>query len=243
MTIHMSPQQQEFSASKASAFATYKNFAVGDSSSLFLAWYELNTLLLSNLPGILGFAGRTLLYPTLFNSCGARPAIGRSVVLRNPRCISLGNKVLIDDFAALDVRGSGGSIQLSDHVSIGRYSSIVAKHGQIELGEAVNVGSYCRIATQSKVQIGASTLIGAYSYIGSGNHQVGDGSKPLISREMEIKGGVVIEPHVWIGAGVTILDGVRIGQGAIIGAQSLVREDVAAGATVVGTPARVIYST
>jgi acetyltransferase-like isoleucine patch superfamily enzyme len=45
---------------------------------------------------------------------------------------------------------------------------------------------------------------------------------------------------VWIGAHVTILDGVRIGDGAIVGAHSLVRENVPPRTVVAGTPARII---
>ena len=101
----------------------------------------------------------------------------------------------------------------------------------------MNIGSYCRIATQSVVEIGESTLIAAYCYIGPGNHQK-EGEGPLISQKMEIRGGVRIGKNCWIGSGALIMDGVTIGDGAIIGAQSLVREDVAPGQVVVGTPAR-----
>ena len=121
---------------------------------------------------------------------------------------------------------------------MGRLSTITSKNGRITLEAGVNIGSYARIATQSKVHIGESTLIAAYAYIGAGNHQPGDANTPLIEREMEIKGGVVIGKHCWIGAGAMILDGVTIGDGAVIGAQSLVNKDVPAGVTVVGTPAK-----
>jgi acetyltransferase-like isoleucine patch superfamily enzyme len=43
---------------------------------------------------------------------------------------------------------------------------------------------------------------------------------------------------VWIGRGVTVLPGVHIGDGAVIGANSVVNRDVAAGAVVGGVPAR-----
>lgn len=236
----MSPQQKKFSAAQRSGFSLYREYAVGQSSLAFFAWYELCTLLCSGLPGALGFGLRAQLYRSLFACSGARPAFGKQVILRNPKAMRLGAKVLVDDFAALDARGEQSQINLGDHVSVGRFSSIVAKNAQISLGAAVNVGSYCRIASQSKVQIGDSTLVAAYSYIGAGNHQVGDEETPLIEREMELRGGVTIGSHVWIGARVTILDGVTIGDNAIIGAHSLVRDNIPAGAVAVGTPARVI---
>ncbi len=49
--------------------------------------------------------------------------------------------------------------------------------------------------------------------------------------------GIVIEDKAWLGFGVTVLSGVRIGEGAIIGAGSVVREDVAPWTVVCGNPA------
>jgi acetyltransferase-like isoleucine patch superfamily enzyme len=161
-------------------------------------------------------------------------------VIRRPKQIRLGNRILVDDYAVLDVRGSSAALSVGDFVSVGRFSTVAAKGGEIVLHNAVNIGSYCRLATQSRLEIGESTLIAAYCYIGSGNHQVGDDAEPLISREMEIKGGVRIGSHAWIGAHSTILDGVEIGDRAIIGAHALVRESVPPDCVAVGIPARVI---
>lgn len=50
----------------------------------------------------------------------------------------------------------------------------------------------------------------------------------------------VIEDNVWIGINSTILPGVRIGYGAVVGADSVVTKDVPVMTTVVGNPARII---
>lgn len=236
----MTKQQAEFSSSSRSPFSLYRNLMVGESSLLYFLGFEFANLLFCNLSGILGLGVRSVIYPQLFAKCGSRPGIGRGVILRQPNNISLGHKVLIDDYATLDVRGIGGSISLGDHVSVGRFSSIVSKEAQVSLSNGVNVGSYVRIASQSKIEIDESVLIAAYAYIGPGNHQSGDNDKPLISQDMEIKGGVKIGAHVWIGARSTILDGVTIGERAIIGAHSLVKDNIPAGAVAVGSPAKVI---
>ncbi len=236
----MTKQQATFTDAEASAIQLYRELAVGKEGFSFLAWYELCTILAGGLPGIVGLGLRSFLYPTLFMFTGKRPAIGRGVLVRNPKSISLGKRVVVDDYAALDVRGHNASLSLGDHVCVGRFSILAAKGGTISLAHGVNIGSNCRIATQSKISIGESTLVAAYSYIGPGNHQRGDEETPLIARDMEIKGGVTIGKNVWIGTRATILDGVTIGDGAIVGAHSLVKEDVPAGAVVVGTPARVV---
>lgn len=236
----MTPQQERLTAGGDSAFALYRTLAVGDGSLWELLRYELAMLFLSGLPGLPGLASRALIYPSLFARCGRRPGIGRGVSIRQPGRISIGSKLLADDYAVLDVRGNDASIEIGDFVSIGRFSTVTAKSGTIRLGSGSNIGSYSRIATQSLVEIGESTLVAAYCYIGPGNHAVNDLDKPLISQEMEIKGGVRIGSHAWIGAHSTILDGVTIGDNAIIGAHSLVKDSVPANAIAVGSPAKVI---
>lgn len=241
-TPAMTPQQQELTDTKRSGLAAYRRLAVGGASTLHFALYELSQILFVNLPGLIGFAARALVYPSLLKRCGRRPAIGRGVLVRVPQQISIGDGVLIDDGASLDVRGDSGAIDIRDRVSIGRLTTIAAKGGPITLGSGTNIGSYCRIATQSRIDIGESVLIGAYCYVGPGNHTGGGEDAPLIAQPMDIKGGVTIKDHAWLGARVTILDGVTIGAHAVVGAHSLVKEDVPDYAVVVGTPAKVVGS-
>ncbi len=237
----ISRQQAAFTDDSASGLAMYKELSVGAESSWwhFLS-YEIQTLFLSGLAGLLGYGLRAFLYPTLFGSCGRRPGVGRGVILRRPKNITVGEKVLVDDYATLDVRGPRGKITLGNKVSVGRFSSIVSKDGEIDIAPGVNIGSYCRIATQSKVCVGESTLLAAYCYVGPGNHQHSDPNVPLIAQEMEIKGGVKIGARCWLGTRVTILDGVTIGDDVIIGAHSVVLSDIPSGAVAVGSPAKVI---
>jgi galactoside O-acetyltransferase len=54
------------------------------------------------------------------------------------------------------------------------------------------------------------------------------------------RGPIVIEPDAWLGAGCVILPGVRIGRGAVIGANSVVASDVPPLTVVAGLPARTI---
>jgi acetyltransferase-like isoleucine patch superfamily enzyme len=239
-TPSMTPQQRMLTDTKRSGLAAYRTLAVGEGSLAHFLGYEFATLFLSNLPGLPGFAARALAYPWLLRECGRRPAIGRGVMVRVPKQITLRDGVLIDDYAALDVRGEDASIVIGTRVSIGRFTTIAAKHGHIELDAGCNIGSYCRVATNSKVHIGASVLVGAYCYIGPGNHTEGGAGESLIEQPMDIRGGVTIGEHSWLGARVTVLDGVKIGKNAIIGAHSLVKDDVPDWGVAVGCPARVI---
>lgn len=235
----MTPQQAKFSSQKQGVLSLYRELVTGKASFAHFLYYELATMLCSGIPGLFGLAFRSFFYKPLFKKISGRLALGKGCVVRIPSQISVGKGVLIDDYAVLDVRSEGGSIELHDHAVIGRFTTIGAKGGPVTIGKASNIGSYCRIATQSKITIGESVLVGAYSYIGPGNHsQEGDG--PLISQAMDIKGGVSIGDHSWVGAGAIILDGVKIGKNCIVGAKALVKEDVPDGTTVVGIPARKI---
>ncbi|KAI9133931.1 DapH/DapD/GlmU-related protein [Acaryochloris sp. CCMEE 5410] len=57
---------------------------------------------------------------------------------------------------------------------------------------------------------------------------------------MYTRGPVIIEDDVWLGAGTTVLDGVKIGKGCIVGAGAVVTKDLPAYAIAAGVPAKVI---
>jgi acetyltransferase-like isoleucine patch superfamily enzyme len=57
---------------------------------------------------------------------------------------------------------------------------------------------------------------------------------------LQSKGSIVIGDEAWLGFGVIVLGGVRIGEGAVIGAGSVVTQDVPDGAIAMGVPARVV---
>ncbi|RMG43171.1 MAG: hypothetical protein D6719_04340 [Candidatus Dadabacteria bacterium] len=234
----MTRQQKEYTSTR-SGFSAYRHMTVGESSLAFLVYYELVNFCFSNVAGLAGYGLRALFYRKLFERCGKRPAIGKGVLLRNPAQVQIGDKLLLDDYAVLDAHDNG-KIKIGGYVSIGRYTTVAAKGGRVVLKNGVNIGSYCRIATHSKIEIGESTLVAAYCYIGPGNHQQGDQETPLIARDMDIKGGVKIGKHCWLGTRVTVLDGVTIGDRAIIAAHSFVKDDVPAGAVVAGIPAKIL---
>ena len=243
--IAMSSQQKRFTSSNKSPLQLYRELTVGNKGLGYFTSYELYTLLCSNIPGLIGMGLRRAILPKLFAECGSGLAVGRGVSIRQPQLMKLGEKILIDDYAALDIRTTEDSDQKSEisigsHALIGRYTVVVAKNGTIRLGDACNISSHCRLGIQgSELIIGNSVLIAAYAYIGPGNHKI-EGTSPIIEQNMDIKSGVRIGNNVWVGARATILDGVTIGDDAVIGAHSLVVEDVPPRAIAVGVPAKVI---
>jgi len=105
----------------------------------------------------------------------------------------------------------------------------------ISLGRGVFLNFNCVILDVVKVTIGDRTQIGPGVQILTADHP----RDPAQRRAgLEFGRPVTIGADVWIGGSAIVLPGVRIGDGAIVGAGAVVTRDVAAGATVVGNPAR-----
>ena len=83
--------------------------------------------------------------------------------------------------------------------------------------------------------------IGAHVVIIPYNHLFEDPSVQIF-KQGSSQQGVFIEDDVWIGAHVTVTDGVRIGKGSVIGAGAVVTRDIPPYSVAVGVPARVIKS-
>lgn len=239
----MTPSQRVFTSGQS--LDAYRRLAVGDSGWAAFSGYELYSLLVAPIPGSLGIALRRIFAPMLFAGCGGGLVAGAGLKLRVPGKVTLGRGVVFDDYALLDVRAGtdtppGCGIEIGDKVFVGRFSAICAKNARVKIGRGCNIGSFSRIATESVIEIGESVLISSYVYIGGGNHLAEDLDRPIIEQGMDLRGGVKIGDNSWIGAKATIVDGVTIGRDAIVGAHSLVLNDVPDRAIVAGTPAKVI---
>ncbi len=191
-------------------------------------------------PGALGLVLRKLLYPCLLGSCGRDVVFGQNVVLRHPRKIRIGDHVVIDDNCLLDAKGDANSgITIGTGVFVGRNTILSCKNGDITLGDRANIGFNCEIFSASQVTVGADAMLAAYCYVIGGDHEFGDASMPVTAQGRRSK-GVSLGDGVWLGAGAKILDGVRIGAHAIVGAGAVVKVDVPEYAVAAGRPARIL---
>ena len=97
------------------------------------------------------------------------------------------------------------------------------------------------IACRTGVSIGARSIIGSDVAIWDTDVHVASAAERRKGGDTEARTRpVVIGSDVWVGARVIILKGVNIGDGALIGAGSVVTKDVPAGAFAAGNPARII---
>lgn len=107
----------------------------------------------------------------------------------------------------------------------------------IRLGRGAFLNFNCVILDVVEVVIGEGTQTGPAVQIYAADHP----RDPATRRAgLEFGRPVRIGRDVWIGGGAILLPGISVGDGAIIGAGSVVTRDVAAGVTVVGNPARVV---
>ena len=105
----------------------------------------------------------------------------------------------------------------------------------IKIGKNVFINACCRFQDQGGIEIGDGSLIGHNTTIATLNHDFNPDKRANLH-----PGPVKIGKNVWIGSDSTILPGVEIGDGAVIGAGSVVTKNVPANSIAVGSPARVI---
>jgi acetyltransferase-like isoleucine patch superfamily enzyme len=232
--------QDQLFRERGSARAKYSALVVGRPGLGALLKHELIVQLSQAVPGALGLALRKTLYPRLLGSCGRNVVFGQNVVLRHAHKIHIADNVVIDDQCLLDAKGDANAgIRIGSGVFIGRNTILSCKNGDIEIEDGANIGFNCEVFSASRVRIGRDTLLAAYTYLVGGDHAPSDRSRPIIEQQRR-SAGIDVGEGAWIGAGVTVLDGVRVGDRAVIGAHAVVRDDVPAGATAVGIPARLL---
>jgi maltose O-acetyltransferase len=107
----------------------------------------------------------------------------------------------------------------------------------IHLGASVYLNANCVILDTAPVTIGPGTMLGPAVQIYCAQHHKNPAKR---AAGLEIALPVRIGANVWIGGAATLMPGVTIGDGAIIGAGSVVTRDVPAGTTVAGNPARAL---
>ncbi len=160
-----------------------------------------------------------------------------------------GNNVVF--FQGVRMKG-GGNIAIGNDVIIRRNSTIAAQtqyFGQklsssIIIEDGVDLGEDTFITASNRIVIGGNSLFGRMVTVTDNSHgatTIDDLSKAPHMRKVISKGEVVIGENVWIGDKATILPGVHIGKGAVVGANAVVTKDVPPFSVVGGIPARVLH--
>lgn len=130
-------------------------------------------------------------------------------------------------------------ITIGSRVKLGKEAVLGAwPDGDLTIGNDTYIGRWGIILAYESVQIGNDCLIAPGCHIADVNHGIESGE--LIRTQKYTSKPVRIGNDVWIGAGSSVLPGVTIGDGAVIGARSVVTKDVPAYAIVAGIPAKIL---
>ncbi len=220
----------------------YKTVFTGKVSFFYLLKYEFIITFIAPLPGALGLFLRKLFFKTLFKKTGKGVIFGKNMTIRHPKKIEIGNNVVFDENSVIDAKGDDNiGIKIEDNVFIGRNTILSCKEGNIKIGEHSNIGANCYLISETELTLGKYVFIAGNSYmVAGGNHSYENKDEPMMFQPSKSKGGIKIGDDVWIGASCTILDGVNIEKGSIIGATSLVNKSIPSYSIAVGIPAKVI---
>lgn len=169
------------------------------------------------------------------SAIGMRSGVNFISILRN------------SDMLGLDIAQE----RIINGVKVGKYSRPPYNKGFLNAAVVESIGAFCSInptalvaENHNKSYITTHSIMYRLKSMADGaisdNHVV---MTPLIEEYHRLnrnKGKVVIGNDVWIGAGVVIMPGITVGDGAILGANSVITKDVPDYAIAVGLPARVI---
>lgn len=163
------------------------------------------------------WAIRAIFYKIFFAEFGFPGYIGRPIFLMGTRKMHVGSKVRIFPGMRAEVHGSG-SLHLDDNISIGQNFHVIA-------GNDLRIGSGC--------------LISGDVFITDIDHSYENPDKPVFDQPDAVK-KTWIGDNCFLGIGVRIQAGTSLGNGCIVGANSVVRGTFPDHSVIAGIPARII---
>ena len=146
---------------------------------------------------------------------GKRTLIGGRVQFALDGKTVIGDQFMADgSLATVDIRTrKGGSLSIGNHVYLNYGVSIDAWH-DVQIGNDVLLGPFVSIIDNDRHEVEPDTVLQ--------------------------RGPVIIGNNVWLGRNVAVMPGVSIGNGSVIGANSVVTKDIPPNSFAAGVPARVV---
>jgi acetyltransferase-like isoleucine patch superfamily enzyme len=155
--------------------------------------------------------------------------------------LRLGANIFVADRVVINQAHGGGPLELGDRVHIFRDTILATgQGGRITIGADTFIQPRCQImGYKGPIEIGRHVQIAPNCAFYSYDHSFAPG-RPISGQPIQTKGGIIISDDCWLGFGVIVLDGVKIGKGAVVGAGSVVTRDVPDETIAFGVPARVV---
>ena len=172
----------------------------------------------------------TILISRTFKKSGKKNFIRPFAELKGPQYISIGNNLVFDRQCVLTAWNS---------FLEGKQSFFP----NITIGNNCHFGAYNHISAINRIEIGDNFLSGKWVTIVDNGHGTTEKKELDIAPNKRLlfsKGPIIIGKNVWIGDKATILPGVTIGNGVVIGANTVVTHNIPDNSIVAGNPARII---
>ena len=196
-------------------------------------------LILKQFPTILGTFARPILYRKIMGNVGNGCLIEKSVRFEIPSRMFINNRVFIGENCWISAGSIRGEITFGDDSFIAHSCTLTAQGGSIQIGKHVHVSRSTYINGIGDIEIGDDTLIGPNVVMISGNHPFDRVDIPIRLQGVQ-KAKITIGKDVWLSANTTIVPGVTIGDGCVIGAGAVVTKDIPPYSIAAGVPARVV---
>lgn len=164
------------------------------------------------------WALRAVCYKFSFRKVGNLTYIGKPLYVSGRKNITIGNRVRIFPGARIEAIGDG-TIEIGNNVVIEQNVHIISAGGRLYIGDNVTIAPNC--------------------FITNVNHEYRDFTKSVMDQKLIVKETTIGE-GCFVGYGVAIQAGTKLGQHCIIGSNSVVNGNYEDGLVVVGIPAKTI---
>jgi acetyltransferase-like isoleucine patch superfamily enzyme len=116
----------------------------------------------------------------------------------------------------------------------------MADTARVRIGEGCFLNLNVQVAAHELVEIGDHCMFANGCFVTDANHRFDDLEQPITWQGFTSKGPTRIGDNVWCGAHVVVTSGVTIGRRCVIGANSVVTEDIPEFSIAAGAPAKVL---
>lgn len=157
-----------------------------------------------------------------FASFGSRSVLELPIRLAGESRISIGSDVFV---------GAGSWLQTLEGPG---------HSGVLEVGDGTSIAGTCVVSAARSVRLGRKVLLARNVYISDHIHAYDDPRRAVLDQGVARLEPVEIQDGAWLGQNVVVCPGVTIGRGAVVGANSVVLDDIPDHAVAVGAPATVV---